>query len=149
MLCRDTMKRNVITCSESDSVHWCAQLMRDWKIGFLPVLDRDKHVVGIVTDRDLAVRALAEGKPAFADCRSIMTRDPIVCRPDDDLRLAEEKMAAARKSRIVVVDEKGSCLGVISLSDIAQAENQRRAGEVLREVTRREASAPRQDWSVL
>jgi len=150
MLCKDVMKRNVVTCSEGDSLHWCAQLMRDWKIGFLPVVDSKKKLVGILTDRDLAIRGVAENKPAFTEVRAVMTKDPITCRPDDMLRLAEEKIVTARKSRIAIIDEAGHCVGVISLSDIAQAENRRRAGELLQGVTRREAEPPPyQAWDVI
>ena len=150
MLCKDVMKRNVVTCSEGDSLHWCAQLMRDWKIGFLPVVDSRKKLVGILTDRDLAVRGIAENRPAFTEVRVVMTKDPITCRPDDTLRLAEEKIVTARKSRIAIIDEAGHCVGVISLSDVAQAENRRRAGELLQAVTRREADPPSyQAWDVI
>jgi CBS-domain-containing membrane protein len=70
-----------------------------------------------------------------------MTRDVRICRPDDELKEAEGKMSSARKSRLVVADDEGHCVGVISLSDIAQADSRRRAGGVLRAVTRREAPA--------
>jgi CBS domain-containing protein len=150
MLCTDVMKKNVVACSEGDSLHWCAQLMRDWKIGFLPVVDGRNRIIGILTDRDIAVRGVAENKPAFTEAREVMTNDPITCRADDTLRLAEDKMVAARKSRIAIVDEAGHCTGVISLSDIAQAENRRRTGELVRAVTRREADpAPGVSWDII
>lgn len=141
MLCREVMKTDVTRCMETLSVQACAEMMRDDNIGFLPVVDADKQVVGVLTDRDLAVRALAEGLPPTTPVGHVMTRDVRICRPDEDLQAAEWKMASTRKSRLVVADDEGHCVGVISLSDIAQADSRSRAGGVLRAVTRREAPA--------
>jgi CBS domain-containing protein len=141
MLCREVMKTDVARCMETLSVQACAQMMRDNNIGFLPVVDAHKQVVGVITDRDLAVRVLAEDLPADTPVGLVMTMDVRVCRPDDELLAAEWKMSSTRKSRLVVVDDEGNCVGVISLSDIAQADSRSRAGGVLRAVTRREAPA--------
>ena len=139
MRCRDVMKSEVARCTETLSVRECARMMRDKNIGFLPVVDAGEQVVGVVTDRDLALRVLAEDLPAATPVNRIMTRDVRICGPDDDLETAEWKMASTLKSRLVVADEGGRCVGVISLSDVAQAESRDRAGGVLRAVTRREA----------
>jgi CBS domain-containing protein len=133
------MKRNVARCAEELTVEACARMMRDNNVGFLPVVDGRGQVVGVVTDRDLAVRVLADDLPSETPVGEVMTRDVRVCRFDDDLESAERKMAVARKSRLVVTDDGGRCVGVISLSDFAQAEPGARAAEVLRAVTRREA----------
>lgn len=146
MLCREVMKSDPITCRESDTIGWCAQLMRDFNTGFLPVIDRENRLVGVITDRDIVLRAVAEGRPGSADVGTIMTPEPIDCRADDPLRIAERRMANGQKSRIVVTDAERRCVGVISLSDIAQAESRRRAGEVLKEVTRREAGGS--EWEI-
>lgn len=139
MLCRDVMSRKVAVCYEGNTVTDCAQLMRDRKIGFVPVLDGGGQVVGIVTDRDLALRVVAEKRAADTPVTAIMTRDVRVCRPWDTVRTAERKMAAVRKSRLVVADEDGGCVGVISLSDVAQVDTRAFAGHVLYEITQREA----------
>jgi CBS domain-containing protein len=141
MRCGDVMKTEVARCTETTSVRDCAQTMRDKRIGFLPVVDTDGQVVGVVTDRDLALRVLAAELPDATPVGRVMTRDVRVCRPADDLETAEWKMASTRKSRLVVVDDAGRCVGVISLSDVAQADSRDRAGGVLRAVTRREAPA--------
>ena len=138
MLCRELMKKDVACCSEALTVEACARTMKDNNIGFLPVVDVDQRVVGVITDRDLAVRVLAEGLPRATPIGEVMTRDVRVCHPDDNLQEAEWKMSTTRKSRLLVTDDDGHCVGVISLSDIAQADT-RRAGGVLRAVTRREA----------
>jgi CBS domain-containing protein len=141
MHCRDLMTKNVTVCSEDDTAEWCARLMRERKVGFVPVVDADGRVSGLVTDRDLALRVVGEGQPAATPLSAIMTRDVRICRPDDELEVAEHRMAALRKSRLVVVDDFGRCVGVISLSDIAQADSRSHAGDVLYEVTRREAKS--------
>jgi len=141
MLCREVMKTDVARCMETLSVRACAEMMRDDNIGFLPVVDADKQVVGVITDRDLAVRVLADDLPADTPVGQVMTRDVRICRPDDELLAAEWKMSSTRKSRLVVADDEGHCVGVISLSDVAQADSRNRAGGVLRAVTRREAPA--------
>jgi CBS domain-containing protein len=128
----------VFECHERDRVEHCASLMRDHNVGFIPVVDDDGRVVGIVTDRDLTVRVLAEGLPPDIVVSEVMTHDVRVCHPSDPLRWAEEKMMTHRKSRLVVVDDEGRCVGVLSLADLAQAEKGGRTGKVLRVVTQRE-----------
>jgi CBS domain-containing protein len=98
-------------------------------------------VSGLVTDRDLALRVVAVGRASATPLSAIMTRDVRICRPHEDLQVAEHRMATLRKSRLVVVDDYGRCLGVISLSDLAQADSRSHAGDVLYAVTQREAKS--------
>jgi CBS domain-containing protein len=140
MRVRDVMKNEVVTCKEKDSLKHCADLMRNWKIGMLPVVDAKQQLIGILTDRDLVVRGMAENRPLTAEAGAVMTTRLITCRQEDELSFAEGRMAAERKSRIVVVDESRHPVGVISLSDIPIAEEGPRAGELLQQVTQREAS---------
>ena len=95
MLCRDVMSRKVAVCYEGNTVADCAQLMSDRKIGFVPVLDGGGQVVGIVTDRDLALRVVAEKRAADTPVTAIMTRDVRVCRPWDTVRAAERSSTRA------------------------------------------------------
>ena len=141
MLCRDVMRKNVFVCHATDTVAGCARIMRDSNVGFLPVVDGQGLVNGVVTDRDLAVRVLAETLSMGMPVSTIMTRDVRVCRAADPLRTAERRMAEVKRSRLVVVDDEGRCVGVISLSDIAQADTRAHAGHVLYEVTQRRARA--------
>jgi len=137
MLCRDVMRKPVFVCHESDGVDACARIMRDHNVGFLPVVDNRGTVSGLVTDRDLAVRVLAENLSLGMPVAGVMTRDLRVCRATDSLRTAERRMAALRRSRMVVVDGEGRCVGVISISDVAQADNRAHAGHVLYEISQR------------
>jgi len=140
MQCQEVMLSHVYKCRQTDTARTCAALMRDEKIGFIPVVDQKDKVVGVVTDRDLVVRLLASDLPSFTPVRDVMTVGELVtCRPDEDLRGLEARMAKAQKSRALVVDRQGKCVGVISLSDIAQAEEAGQVGKLLNDVTHRES----------
>jgi CBS domain-containing protein len=138
MLCQDIMRRPVETCYEHETVQVAARRMVDANIGFLPVCDRDDHLVGVLTDRDIAVRLVAQDRTASETrVREVMTRAVISCRPSDDLERAEWLMAEHRKSRILIVGADGAARGVISLSDLARLAGAH-AAETLRTVATRE-----------
>jgi CBS domain-containing protein len=139
MRCEEIMKHDVECVSPRDTVEDAAIRMRDENVGFLPVCDQSKKVLGTLTDRDIAIRLIAAKKPASTFVEEIMTREVVACRPKDDVREAERLMAKNHKSRIVCVDEGGQLAGVISLSDIAQHERGGRASETLRGVSERES----------
>lgn len=145
MRCHDLMKSPVVCSKLDDSASHTAARMRSRKIGFLPVCDDTGRVVGTVTDRDLAVRVLAERSPSATPVRLVMTPGPVTCRPNDDLEVAEDLMRRYHKSRIICVDEGFKPVGVISLSDIATYDEAVRAGELLRAISEREVrtSPPR------
>jgi CBS domain-containing protein len=96
------------------------------------------RVVGTVTDRDLAIRAVADDLPASTMVESLMTREVIGCRPEDQLAYARELMARHHKSRIMCINQNGRLEGVISLSDIAQLDALSGI-DTLRQVSSREA----------
>jgi CBS domain-containing protein len=139
MRCEELMKRDVVTVSAEDTAQEAARLMREENVGFLPICDGERKVVGTLTDRDIAIRLVAAGQAASCAVRDIMTDELVACRPGDDVREAERKMVEHRKSRIVCTDAQGRIAGVISLSDIAVCETRGRAAEVLRGVAEREA----------
>jgi CBS domain-containing protein len=115
--------------------------MKERRIGFLPVVDARGEVAGVLTDRDLVVRLLAEGRGPDTAAADLMTAGAVVCRPDEDLRAVEDRMMAAHTSRLVVVDGGLRPVAVISLSDIAQAETRARAGKVLSRIKSRSVTA--------
>jgi CBS domain-containing protein len=138
MNCEDIMKTDVECVSPEASIQATARKMREQNVGFLPVCDEGMRVVGTVTDRDLAIRAVAENLPASTPVAELMTREVISCRPEDDLLYARELMAQNFKSRIMCISRVGRLEGVISLSDIAQLDET--AGiDTLRHVSSREA----------
>ena len=139
MLCNEIMKKTVECVRPDDDVRAAAKKMKNTNIGFIPVCEDGKRVIGTITDRDIAMRIVADGKPLETRARDVMTRDLITCRPGDDLKEAEELMSKHKKSRILCVDDQGKLEGVISLSDIAQHEGRERAAQTFRAVTEREA----------
>lgn len=138
MRCQEIMKKPVVSCQETEVVQAAALKMRDGNIGFLPVCSAEGRVVGILTDRDIALRLCAEGLDVrTTPIGQIMTRRIIACRPGDDIRLVEGLMARNQKSRILIVDEAARPVGVVSLSDIARHDRVF-AGETMRQVSSRE-----------
>lgn len=141
MRCEEIMKRDVECVSPQDNVQTAARRMLKENVGFLPVCDGSNRVLGTVTDRDLTLRVLAEARSATTPVDDVFTHELVACRPEEDLRTAEELMAKHQKSRIMCVDPAGRLVGVISLSDIAHRESSARASQTLRAVSAREARA--------
>ena len=133
------MKRTIACVSPDASVQTAAAKMRDENVGFLPICDPEMRVLGTITDRDLAIRVLADARPATTPVSDVFTHEVVACRSEDDLRRAEELMSEHQKSRIMCVDADGRLAGVISLSDVAQWETGSRAAQTLRDVSQREA----------
>lgn len=132
------MHRHVCSVRESDDVALVALTMRDENIGFVPVLDSDDVVIGVVTDRDIVVRAcVGPSDPRRVLVGSMMSRDVISCRPTDTVETAERKMRERRVTRLVILDDGCSLAGVISLSDIAQYDTPGRVGRTLQAITER------------
>lgn len=121
-------------CTPETTVEDCARLMRDESIGFVPVCDRDGKPVGAVTDRDLVVRVLAERRGGNEKLGGVLTRDLVSCHADDDLSVAERLMRDRQVSRVMVCDDFGKLLGVISLQDLAEAESDVATGRTLTDV---------------
>ncbi|MDP2311494.1 MAG: CBS domain-containing protein [Pseudomonadota bacterium] len=139
MRCDEVMKSNPECLGRGQTVQQAARRMRDLNIGFLPICDAGK-VVGVITDRDIAIRVAADGKPFDLPCDQVMTTQVVACRPEDDIHKAEQLMGQARKSRILVTEANGKLVGVISLSDIAQqVDDPDDVARTMREVTDREA----------
>ncbi len=121
-------------CREDDSVRDCANVMKEADIGFLPICDAQGAPVGAITDRDLAIRVLADGRSYDEPVRGFMSRDVVGCRVGDDVGRAMELMRSERKSRVMVCDAQGKLKGVISLQDLATQGSEAEAGETLQEV---------------
>ena len=142
MLCQDLMKTEIETFREGDTVRDVARRMREVNIGFAPICATDGRPIGTLTDRDIALRVCAEDLRAGATrAGEVMTHETITCREDDPIEEAEQLMAHFRKSRIMVVDQDGRLVGVISLSDVVDEEDDERAAETMRTISEREVRA--------
>jgi CBS domain-containing protein len=129
MKASELMTASPCCCSTDDSLQDVARIMRDNDCGSVPVVDDSGCVVGIVTDRDLAVRALAEGKESDATVRDVMTLSPCCCGPDDDVRDVERTMTDNQVRRVPIVDATGCCVGIVAQADLALAAERRRVSE--------------------
>jgi len=144
MHCNDIMNSNVEWLTEKSTIAGAARTMAETGLGFLPVCDSRMRVIGVITDRDVTVRAVAkrldlEGTTAAM----VMTSPAITCLASADLGEAERLMAEGRKSRIAVVDVEGALVGVISLSDLVEHAPRGMAWKTLRAVLWREALGAR------
>ena len=145
MRCRDIVStHNTESLSETATVADAARLMRETGLGFLPVCNGENKVVGVLTDRDLVVKAMALGlDPARTPVTSLMSQPAVTCFIDGDLGMAEDLMAEEQKSRIVLVDGDGRVAGVLSIADIVERAPRREALRTLQAVLWREALGPR------
>jgi CBS domain-containing protein len=120
MKASDIMTPSPCCCSPDDSLRDVARMMRDKDCGAVPVVE-DGCIVGIVTDRDLAVRALADGKSPDAKVGDVITRDPCCCNAADDVRGVAQIMSDNQVRRVPIVDAAGCCVGIVSQADLARA----------------------------
>ncbi len=123
MRAQDLMTMSPVCVTPDEELRKVAQLMAEKDCGCIPVVDSsdNRHVIGVVTDRDIAIRAVAEGKGPSTKARDIMTADPRCCLPDDELRAVEHVMAEQQVRRVVIVDDDGSCVGIVAQADLARA----------------------------
>lgn len=138
MRVEQVMTRNVMVCTDADSLNRAAQLMWDNDCGCVPVLsaDGDGGLVGIITDRDVAMAAYTQGKPLYAiPVTSAMAHEVIACHIQDGISQAEALMRDNRVRRLPVLDKNERLVGMLSLSDVArEAQREATAGR-LAEVT--------------
>jgi CBS domain-containing protein len=120
MKARDIMTSSPCCCSPTDSLQAVARTMRDHDCGAVPVVEHG-YVIGIVTDRDLAIRALADGSDASTRVVDVLTRNPDCCGPDDDVRTIERLMTDRQVRRVPIVDADRRCVGIVSQADLARA----------------------------
>ena len=121
MKASDLMTAEPACCTPDDSVQRAAELMKSCDCGCVPVVENSEssRLVGVVTDRDLAVRALSQGKGAETLVREVMSTEVSCCHPDDDVSRVEDIMKTEQVRRVPVVDRAGNCLGMISQADLA------------------------------
>ncbi len=139
MRCTEIMTREVVAFRPGDRVDSAARRMRDEDVGFAPVCTDDGKPVGAITDRDIAVRVCAQDRRAGrTHVEEVMTREVLTCRTTDDVERAEALMEARHKNRIIVVEPDGRIAGVVSLTDIAEHDDDARAVRTIRAVLSRE-----------
>ena len=135
MKVKKMMHRGVQWVSPDTSVKALAKKMRRYDIGAIPIGENDR-LIGMVTDRDIAVRAVANGKDVSKlTARDVMTKGVICCRDTDEARRAAKVMETKHIRRLPVIDANKKMVGMLSLGDIAHFAPKKLAGEVTRAVS--------------
>ena len=120
--CNEVMTKNPVCCLPSDTVSTVAGLMKSKDIGPIPIIDNEqtRTLVGILTDRDLAVKIVADGRnPKSTKAEEVMTREIVTCLAEDDLQNALDSMSGHKLRRIPVIDINRRIVGIIAQADVA------------------------------
>lgn len=135
MKVRDLMSKDVQVARPGDSLQAVAERMRAGDFGFMPVADGDT-LIGTITDRDIAVRAVAGGAACTSPVVEYITRDPHTARADDDLQAVLDAMGSKQIRRLPVLDKDDRLVGVVSLGDLSTRVKEKYAGEALEDISR-------------
>ncbi|HEX6999622.1 MAG TPA: CBS domain-containing protein [Gammaproteobacteria bacterium] len=145
MQVRDIMTENPTCCSADTRLDEVARLMADNDCGEIPVVDEQGRPVGVVTDRDIACRAVAQGlDPKLTSAREVMSDPVVTASLDDSLEEVCARMEEHQIRRVPVVDEAGICCGMLSQADIARVAPERDTAELVRDISRPTRSASSQ-----
>jgi CBS domain-containing protein len=132
---KDAMTSDVKTAAPSQSLTDAAILMKQEDVGAIPVVDGER-LVGVVTDRDIVIRGIADGSdPHAIKVGDIASRDVVTVRPDDDLEEALRLMAQHQVRRLPVVED-GRLVGVVATADVALEAKEKDVGHVFEEISR-------------
>ena len=136
MKVQDVMTRDPRCVTPETSAREAAQVMKDEDVGIVPVVEGER-LIGVVTDRDLALRVVADGRDSSATVRDVMSSGRIAtCRPDEDLDRVMETMANEQVRRIPIVDERGSLVGIVAQADVVlKAKDDRKAEKTVEQIS--------------
>jgi CBS domain-containing protein len=150
MKAQEIMTGNPAVVTSDDSIEKAARLMQDNDCGCIPVVDAGSRnsVVGVITDRDIAIRGVGRGLDASTRVREIMTPDPHTVSSSADVKDVERIMSDRQVRRVVVVDDDGQCVGIVAQADLARGEARAVVDEsdLARVVERISEPAPHNDW---
>ena len=136
-LARDVMTADPACCSPETSLDQVAKMMVQNNCGEIPVIDTADRPIGVVTDRDIVRRVVAEGKnPSAYTAQTCMTSDVVTVRDDATLDDVIKTMETHQVRRVPVVDERGCCSGIISQADIATAAPPHKTSELISDISR-------------
>ncbi|HZS25279.1 MAG TPA: CBS domain-containing protein [Gaiellaceae bacterium] len=133
---RELMTDNPRSMESGQTVMEAARLMRDEDVGIIPVVEGEK-LVGMVTDRDIAVRVVAEGKsPESVTVGEIASRELVTLDPQQDLDEALRLMARHQVRRLPVVEEDGTLVGIVAQADVARNASDAQTGDVVEDISK-------------
>jgi CBS domain-containing protein len=133
---RDVMTSNPCSIDAEKSVAYAAKMMKEEDVGLAPIVEGDK-LVGMLTDRDIAIRVVAEGRnPDQTKVREVASNQVVTIDPQQDLDEALRIMAKHQVRRLPVVEEDGRLVGVVAQADIAREGDDSRTGELVEEISK-------------
>jgi CBS domain-containing protein len=135
---REIVTTNVATCTPGTRLSEVARMMVTYDCGAIPVIENadNMRLVGIVTDRDIVTRAVAEGRnPLDMSAREVMSQPVVAATPDMSVEAAANLMAENQVRRLPVVDSRGACVGIVAQADIALNAPVQETAEVVKEVS--------------
>ena len=133
---REAMTSNPCSIDADKPVAYAAKMMKEEDVGLAPVVEGDR-LVGTLTDRDIAVRVVAEGRdPESTTVREVASTDLVTIDPDQNLDEALRLMAQKQVRRLPVVEEDGRLIGVVAQADIATHASDEKTGEVVEEISK-------------
>jgi CBS domain-containing protein len=136
-LARDFMTADPACCTPETTLDLVAKLMVQKNCGEIPVIDRSDHPIGVVTDRDIVCRVVAEGmNPMAHTAAECMTQPVVTVRASASLDDVVSTMERHQIRRVPVVDERGCCAGIIAQADVARVGPEHEVAELVREVSR-------------
>ena len=115
----EVMNRSVQIARSNQTICEAARMMADYDVGALPV-GGDDGLMGIITDRDIAIRAVALGRSPDTSIKDVMSDEVLFCMENDDLDDVADQMADEKVRRLPVLDSEGTLIGIVSLGDLAQ-----------------------------
>jgi CBS domain-containing protein len=128
-------------CTPEDSIVEVARVMEARDVGVVPIVESQetRRVVGILTDRDIVMRVVAEGRDPneVVSVRDVMSVEVVSCSPDADVLHVEELMKQHQIRRVLVVDDSGCVVGVVSMADVARHANETQLGDTEKAITHR------------
>jgi len=139
MKVQEVMTQHPQCCRATDMAQMVAQILRDEDIGSIPVIEdvASKRLIGIITDRDLCCRIVAEGlDPKTTSIEAYVTRDPVTCRPEQSLDSCEKLMQMHQIRRMLVVDQDLRCIGIVSEADVARADESDKVHRTVAEISK-------------
>jgi CBS domain-containing protein len=139
MRIQDIMTRDPSCVTPDATVREAAQVMSREDVGAVPVVDgeSDRRLVGVVTDRDIAIRCVAEGKDGSCRVRDVMSSDDLAtCTENDSIENVMQTMSIEKVRRIPIVDERGSLVGIVAQADVMRkTKDSNQAGETVEEIS--------------
>lgn len=128
---------NLIVCYETDSIYTVAKKMEQYEVGFLPVSDKEKHIIGVITDRDIVVRALANKEKNSSKIGDYMTKHIFSIEKTETMDDAISMMKKEKITRLLVTDNK-KIVGIVSMFDLLAEKKESCVFEALKNIKRKE-----------